>query len=83
MTHNGKPWNGPDQYEDSSGQLMMLPSDIALIADPDFKKWVEIYAKDEGRFNKDFGKMATNVRDNRITPLHRRPYIHDLFLFIS
>ena len=26
---------------------MMLPSDIALIQDPDFKKIVEIYAKDE------------------------------------
>jgi cytochrome c peroxidase len=24
LTHNGKPWTGPDQYEDSSGQLMML-----------------------------------------------------------
>jgi cytochrome c peroxidase len=55
-THNGKPWTGPDQYEDSTGQLMMLPSDIALIADPAFKKWVEVYAKDEDRFYKDFAR---------------------------
>jgi cytochrome c peroxidase len=55
-THNGKPWTGPDQYEDSTGQLMMLPSDIALIADPAFKKWVEVYAKDEDKFYKDFAK---------------------------
>lgn len=55
VTHNGKPWEGPDQFEDSSGQLMMLPSDVFLIADPEFKKWVEIYAKDETRFYKDFG----------------------------
>lgn len=55
-THNGKPWTGPDQYEDSTGKLMMLPSDIALIADPSFKKYVEIYAKDEDRFFKDFAK---------------------------
>lgn len=54
LTHNGKPWTGPDQYEDSTGQLMMLPSDVALVADPEFKKYVEIYAKDEGRFFKDF-----------------------------
>lgn len=40
VSHNGKPWTGPDQYEDSTGQLMMLPSDIALVADPEFKKWV-------------------------------------------
>ena len=58
MSHNGKPWDGPDQFEDSTGQLMMLPSDIYLIKDPEFKKWVEIYAKDEGRFNKDFGTCA-------------------------
>lgn len=54
MSHNGKPWDGPDQYEDSTGQLMMLPSDVFLMADPEFKKWVEVYAKDEDRFYKDF-----------------------------
>ena len=58
MTHNGKPWEGPDQYEDATGQLMMLPSDIFLMADPEFKKWVLIYAKDEARFYKDFGKWG-------------------------
>lgn len=54
MTHNGQPWDGPDQYEDATGNLMMLPSDIFLIADPSFKKWVEVYAKDEDKFFKDF-----------------------------
>ena len=58
VTHNGKPWDGPDQFEDATGQLMMLPSDIFLIADPEFKKWVEIYAKDETRFYKDFGTSS-------------------------
>ena len=29
--HNGKPWTGPVQYEDPTGKLMMLPSDIALL----------------------------------------------------
>jgi cytochrome c peroxidase len=38
------------QYEDKTGQLMMLPSDLALIQDPTFKNYVELYAKDEGRF---------------------------------
>ena len=47
MSHNGKPWTGPDQFEDSTGQLMMLPTDIMLVAEPEFKKWVELYAKDE------------------------------------
>ena len=61
LTHNGKPWTGPDQYEDASGQLMMLPSDMALVAEPEFKKWVEIYAKDEDRFFKDFAKAFSKL----------------------
>jgi len=61
MTHNGKPWTGPDQYEDSTGKLMMLPSDLVLIQDPDFKKIVEIYAKDEDVFFKDFAKAFSKL----------------------
>jgi catalase (peroxidase I) len=52
MTHNGKPWTGPDQYEDATGNLMMLPVDMALLADPEFKKWVLVYGKDEDKFFK-------------------------------
>jgi cytochrome c peroxidase len=40
---------------------MMLPSDIALIADPEFKKWVEVYAKDEDRFFKDFASAFSKL----------------------
>jgi cytochrome c peroxidase len=54
LTHNGKPWTGPDQYEDKTGQLMMLPSDIFLLVDPSFKQWVEKYAADEELFFKHF-----------------------------
>jgi len=61
LTHNGKNWTGPDQYEDSSGQLMMLPSDLALVADPEFKKWVEVYAKDENKFFKDFASAFAKL----------------------
>ena len=25
VSHNGKPWEGPDQFEDTTGKLMMLP----------------------------------------------------------
>jgi len=60
-THNGKPWDGPDQYEDATGNLMMLPSDIALIKDPGFKKYVELYAKDEDAFFKDFAKAFAKL----------------------
>jgi hypothetical protein len=84
LTHNGKPWTGPDRFEDGTGmsyrpaiechrsqdyfstvpcfvyfllsslqgKLMMLPVDIALIAELAFRKWVEIYAKEEDKFFK-------------------------------
>jgi cytochrome c peroxidase len=61
VTHNGKPWTGPDQYEDATGKLMMLPSDMALLADPEFKKYVELYAKDETRFFKDFASAFAKL----------------------
>ncbi|KAJ3266798.1 hypothetical protein HDU77_010179 [Chytriomyces hyalinus] len=49
-----KKWDGPEQYEDPSGELMMLPSDLALIWDPKFKVVVEEYAEDKDTFFKDF-----------------------------
>jgi cytochrome c peroxidase len=52
LTHNGKPWEGPDQFEDSTGTLMMLPVDMALLADPALRKWVVAYAKNEDLFFK-------------------------------
>jgi cytochrome c peroxidase len=53
-THKGKPWNGPLQYEASNGQIMMLPADLWLTQDPEFRKYVELYAKDEAVFFQDF-----------------------------
>ncbi len=46
----------PLQFEDKTGELMMLPADLALINDPEFRKWVEVYAKDANKFNADFAK---------------------------
>jgi cytochrome c peroxidase len=53
-THNGQPWKGPMQFETSSGAIMMLPADLWLVEDPEFRKVVELYAKDEQAFFKDF-----------------------------
>mmetsp|Transcript_13011 Transcript_13011/g.21304 ORF Transcript_13011/g.21304 Transcript_13011/m.21304 type:complete len:356 (-) Transcript_13011:415-1482(-) len=49
-----KKWDGPLQYEDPTGELMMLPSDMALIWDKKFKEIVTLYAKDEKAFFDDF-----------------------------
>ena len=49
-------WNGPKQFENvSTGRdLMMLPTDHALIQDDKMRPWVEKYAADEELFFKDF-----------------------------
>ncbi|KAG0366120.1 heme peroxidase, partial [Gamsiella multidivaricata] len=55
-------WDGPKQFQDKESQsLMMLPSDMALTKDKEFKKWVEIYAKDEKKFFEDFSKACTKL----------------------
>jgi len=51
------------QFQDKSGDLMMLPADLALIQDPAFKKHVEAYAKDEKLFFKDFAAAWTKLME--------------------
>lgn len=60
-THEGKPWKGPLQYETKDGKVMMLPADVALIQDPEFKKVVEMYKKDETLFFKDFASAFSKL----------------------
>ena len=55
-------WNGPAQYQDTKTKtLMMLPTDMALIKDPEFKKYVEKYAKDSQAFFKDFSNVMVKL----------------------
>lgn len=61
LTHDGKPWTGPDQFEDSTGKLMMLPVDISLMQEPAFRKWVLVYAKDEDKFFQDFASAFSKL----------------------
>jgi catalase (peroxidase I) len=56
-----KQWSGPMQYQDASGELMMLPADLAFLQDPAFRHWVEIYAKDEDRFFADFARAFSRL----------------------
>ena len=61
------------QYKDPSGQLMMLPSDIALIEDAKFKKYVDVYAKDQKKFFADFAAAFEKLRasNQRTHPAQR------------
>eukprot|EP01126_Amoeba_proteus_P033576 TRINITY_DN3300_c0_g1_i8.p1 TRINITY_DN3300_c0_g1~~TRINITY_DN3300_c0_g1_i8.p1 ORF type:complete len:210 (-),score=34.18 TRINITY_DN3300_c0_g1_i8:99-728(-) len=49
-----KNWDGPLQFEDESKKLMMTPTDIALVIDPQFRKWVQAFAQDEDLFFREF-----------------------------
>lgn len=62
--HEGKAWTGPEQYEDKTGELMMLPTDLWLIKDAKMKPYVEMYAKDEDLFFKDFAAAWTKLQEN-------------------
>jgi cytochrome c peroxidase len=54
-TWRKKKWSGPVQYENASdGTLMMLPTDMALIWDKGYKKYVEEFARDADAFDKAF-----------------------------
>jgi len=57
-------WDGPFQYENGKGgKLMMLPTDIVLLEDPKFKKYVDIYAKDQEVFFSDFSKYFQQLEE--------------------
>lgn len=49
------------QYQDPSGKLMMLPSDIVLIEDEKFKQYVDVYAKDQKKFFADFSNAFSKL----------------------
>ena len=55
-TWTKKQWDGPMQYEDPTGELMMLPADMALLTDPKFSVIVKEYAADEEVFFQDFAQ---------------------------
>jgi len=51
-----KKWNGPKQFVDAAtGKIMMLPTDMVMKSDPEFRKYSKMYYDDEDTFMKDFG----------------------------
>lgn len=57
-----KEWDGPEQYTDEeTEELMMLPTDLALIRDAKFRPYVEAYAKDQDLFFDDFAKAFSKL----------------------
>ena len=59
-----KKWNGPKQYIDkATGSLMMLPSDLALLADKQFATLVKEYAENESLFFTDFANAFQKLEE--------------------
>lgn len=48
---------------------MMLPTDIALIKDDSFKKYVDLYAGDQSKFFADFSKAFNKLEELGTTNL--------------
>ena len=57
--------NGIQQFvyvdEDLGEELMMLPTDLALLSDPSFSKWVHKYADDKDAFFEDFRNVFARL----------------------
>jgi peroxiredoxin len=49
--------------EDTETELMMLPTDMALLADPGFAPWVHKYAADKEVFFRDFAKVFAKLME--------------------
>jgi cytochrome c peroxidase len=68
-----KEWDGPFQYVNAiNGQLMMLPTDLVLLEDPDFLQWVEHYASNESQFFLEFSEAfqkLTELGTTGLTPI--------------
>lgn len=54
-------WDGEKQYQDKSGQLMMLETDLALKSDPKFKEVAQTYADNQTLFFKDFAHSFSKL----------------------
>lgn len=65
-----KKWDGPYQYVDGpTGRLMMLPTDLVLLQDKEFLKWVQTYSKDAKKFDADFVKAFAKLEELGTTNL--------------
>lgn len=66
-------WDGPKQYQDvATKSLMMLPTDMALIKDKEFRKHVERYAKDDQAFFSEFRDVLVKLLELGV-PFQSKP----------
>ena len=57
-------WKGPAQFTDAKTKtLMMLPTDMEMVRDPAFKKFVDVYAADQDAFFHDFSNAFRKLME--------------------
>jgi catalase (peroxidase I) len=49
----------------------MLPTDVALLVDPKMVAWVELYARDRARWEKDFAAAFTKLQELGVENFHK------------
>ncbi|KAF6170819.1 hypothetical protein GIB67_015771 [Kingdonia uniflora] len=54
--------------EEESEGLLKLPTDKALLEDPEFRRYVELYAKDEDAFFRDYAVSHKKLSELGFTP---------------
>lgn len=60
-TWTQRKWDGPIQFTDPTGELMMLPADMVFLSDPEFRKYAELYANDKKVFFEDFAAAFSKL----------------------
>ena len=60
---DGKAIVSKGKSEDPSATLMMLPSDLALVQDDKLRAWVQIYAKNQDLWFKDFANAFQKLEE--------------------
>lgn len=59
------------QSSEELPQIMMLTSDVALLKDPSYLHWVQVYANDTQAFAKDFGQAWYKLMTRSMGPVTR------------
>jgi len=53
----------PGKIDDDEPNQMMLPTDMILAWDPNFRAYLEMYAADEARLKDDFGRAFKKLTE--------------------
>lgn len=75
--HKTKQPNGLEVWKtDDQPGIIMLPTDMALVQDPNMVCWVDLYAKDKQRFYTDFAAAFAKLQELGVDNFHKGTPTH-------